>query len=168
MSNCLIAEYETNVAAMLGLEVLEKNDYTLENVSIVSSATDPAAKHLHNLPQDAGAKAATSAAPEGRSTALGMLIGGTLASPFAAGTLIGPFVIGGPLLGMAIGAAIGNLLESMDQWGVAQPTTQDYESRVKEGSVLIIVHDIDSSELNDAESLLKTTDPKTLERFEVT
>lgn len=163
MSKCLIAEYETNAAAKVGLEVLETDHFTLQNVSVVSKASDPAAKHLQELHDE---KESKPQAPDGRSTSLGMLIGGTVAAPIAAGTLIGPFIIGGPLVGMAVGAAIGSLLGSLDRWGVSHNISADYEKRVRAGSVLVIVHDVDEIRLNDAKSLLQTTDPKSLEQYE--
>ncbi len=163
MSQCLIAEYETNAAAKDGLEVLEKTGYTLEQVSVVSSADDPAAKHLRGLQDEPEKHISSASAPEGRSVSLGMLIGGTIAAPLAAGTLIGPFIIAGPLVGIALGAAVGSLVK-MDNWGVARDVSADYEQRVKSGSVLVIVHDVDEIEINEAEASLKTTGPKSLER----
>ncbi len=166
MSKCLIAEYETSAAAKFALETLESDDFTLDHVSVVASAADPAAKHLHELREQSEEDQANSV-PKSRATSLGMLIGGTVAAPIAAGTLIGPFIIAGPLVGMALGAAIGGFLGSLQRWGVAHHVGADYEERVKAGSVLIIVHDVDQMRLKDAEALLGTTDPISLERYEV-
>jgi uncharacterized membrane protein len=163
MSKCLIAEYETNAAAKVALEVLEQGGFTLEQVSVVSSASDRAAKHLSEIHDIAE----SSDAPDGRSTSLGMLIGGTVAAPIAAGTLIGPLIVAGPLVGMAIGAAIGSLLSSMEHWGVEHHVSADYEQRVNDGSTLLIVHDVDDAQLAGAEALLKPTDPKSLEEHRV-
>jgi uncharacterized membrane protein len=162
MSNCLIAEYETEAAAKAGLEVLESEHFTLENVSVVSSASDDARKHLDALHDESARDASVSpSAPEGRGVSLGMLIGGTV----VAGTLVGPFVIAGPLLGMALGAAIGGLLSHMHRWGVPHHVSSDYEQRVQSGSVLVIVHDIDDVRLAGAERLLNATNPKTIEKY---
>ncbi len=164
MSKCLIAQYESNGAAKLGLEVLEKGGFTLRTVSIVSKADDPSAKYLRDS-HDAGDRPDPGVSPpDSRGATLGMLIGGTVAAPIAAGTLIGPFIIAGPLVGMAIGAAVGSLLQ-MDRWGVAHDVSADYEKRVRSGDVLVIVHDVDDLELNDAQALLKTTNPKSIEKF---
>ncbi len=141
------------------MEVLDRSGFTLTQVSVVSSALDPAAERLHDLTDDAENERAAASAPEGRNTSLGMLIGGSVAAPIAAGTLVGPFIIAGPLIGIAIGAAVGSLM-GMKRWGVAHDVSADYEQRVKAGSVLVIVHDVDDVELSGAEASLKTTDPK--------
>lgn len=167
MTKCLIAEYETTVAAKVALEALEREHFTLENVSVVSSASDSAAERLHDLHEDDSEQATAISAPEGRSTSLGMLIGGTLAAPIAAGTMVGPFIIAGPLVGMALGAAIGRLFGGMEQWGVARDVSADYEQRVKSGAVLVIVHHGDSTRLQQADEVLQSTDPESLEKYEV-
>jgi uncharacterized membrane protein len=159
MSKCLIAEYDTSAAAKVALEILEVNAFTLETVSVVSKATDPAVKHLRELENESSS--------QNRPTSLGMLLGGTIAAPIAAGTLIGPFIIAGPLVGMALGAAIGGLVGSMQRWGVADDISADYEKRVRAGSVLIIVHDVDIDRLREAREQLVSTDPKSLESYEL-
>ena len=52
MSKCVIAEYQTTAAAKLALEDLEAGHFTLENVSVVSSVSDPSADQLHRLDSD--------------------------------------------------------------------------------------------------------------------
>lgn len=162
MSKCLVAEYENYADARIGLEVLEKCGFTMDQVSVVSRASDPASKHLQALQTDEPPSSSGSAA-DGRNASLGMLIGGTVAAPIAAGTMIGPFIIAGPLVGMAIGAAVGSLL-NMESWGVTRDVSVDYEQRVQAGSVLVIVHDVEEFQLTDAELSLKTTGPKSLEQ----
>ena len=165
MSNgCLIAEYQTNAGAKLALEVLESGDITLRNVSVVSKASDPSAEHLQQLSGDVSQERQDQASG-GRSTSLGMLIGGTVAAPITAGTMIGPFMVAGPLVGMAVGAAIGSLLGSLDRGGDSGNVAADYEQRVNSGSVLVIVHDADSRTINHAMALLKTTEPISLEKY---
>lgn len=162
MSKCLVAEYETNATAKIGLEKLEESGLGLSEVSVVSNAEDSDAECLDGLHEESQNQDATASA--NRSTSLGMLIGGTVAAPIAAGTMVGPFIIAGPLVGMAIGAAVGSLL-GMERWGVAHDVSAEYEQRVKSGSVLIIVHDVDDRQLSDAESFLKTTGPKSVEKY---
>jgi uncharacterized membrane protein len=167
MSKCVIAEYQTTAAAKLALEALETEHFTLQNVSVVSSVSDPTAKQLHKLDSDQHQHHLASA-PEGKTVSLGMLIGGSIATPIAVGTLIGPLIVVGPLVGIAIGATVGSLLSSTERWGVQHDISADYEQRVRSGSVLIIVSGVDETRLDDAELLLKATDPKSLQRFELT
>lgn len=167
MSRCLIAEFDHSEAAKAGLEVLEKNGFTLENVSVVSSVSDPAAEHLHEL-HDLPGHEPVDTSPDDRNTSLGMLIGGSLAAPIAAGTLVGPFIIAGPLVGMALGAAVGSLLKGTKKWGVEHDVAADYEQRVTEGAVLIIVNAHEEARLAEAQRLLETTSPRSIDQFEVT
>lgn len=167
MSKCVIAEYRTTAAAKLALEALESEHFTLKNVSVVSSVSDPTAVQLHKLDADDHHEHHRASAPEGKSISLGMLIGGSIATPIAAGTLIGPLIVVGPLVGIAIGAAVGSLLSSTERWGVHQDVSADYEQRVRSGSVLVIVNTEDESRLDVAEQVLESSDPSSLRRFEV-
>lgn len=167
MTECLIAEYESRTAAKDALERLERAHFTLENVSIVSDASDPAAEHLEGLQSEDDSTPASISAPEGRTTSLGMLIGGSIAAPIAAGTLIGPFIIAGPLVGMALGAVVGRWLGGMQQWGVSLDVSADYQKRVQAGAVLVIVHDVDAARLTNANEVLRETHPLTLEKYQV-
>lgn len=87
------------------------------------------------------------------------------AAPIAAATMIDPFIVAGPLLGMAVGAAVGGLLKSTSEWGVDLDATKDYERRVREGAVLIIVHSENRVSLDEAEAVLKTIGPDSIRRF---
>lgn len=162
-TQCVIAEYQNMIEATLAIESLKAEHFTLRTVSVISSKDDPAAAelgHLKHLEDDA--------AVTGRTVNAAMVIGGTLAAPIAAGTLIGPFIIAGPLVGMAVGAAIGSLYTGLHKWGVAEDVSADYESRVTSGSVLVIVSEDLPERLELAEKVLQQTKPKSLERFAFT
>jgi len=176
MQKCVIAEFETLEATRTALEALEISGYTIENVSVVTSVDDPAAKHLAGLfgeetslgkgskEPDVEAKS-TSTKPDSRDVGLGMVLGGTIAAPLAIGTMLGPFMIIGPLVGMGVGAVLGGLLSgstgsSDDKIG------KNYEERVKAGSLLVIVHDDDDILLREANSTLQTIGPLSIEQFE--
>lgn len=168
MTECVVAEFRTRAGAKLALEVLERNHYTRENVSVVMHSDDPAAEKLDDM--QAGdaipADQVEATSPDGRSVGLGMLLGGMIAAPLALGTMIGPFILAGPLVGMGIGAAFGGLFSS-HQRGDTEDENLSYENRVKGGSVLVIVTQDEQIGLNEAEAVLATTNPKTMERFEL-
>jgi len=168
MKECVVAEFQTRAGAKLALEVLERNQYTLDNVSVVMHRGDPAARKLdHAQAGDAiSAEQIGAKSPDGRSVGLGMLLGGTIAAPLALGTMIGPFILVGPLVGMGIGAAFGGLFSSHQGRGV-DDETPSYEDRVKAGAILIVVTNDQRIGLNEAEALLATTNPTTMERFEL-
>ena len=71
----------------------------------------------------------------------------------------------GPLVGMAVGAAVGGLYTRLKSWGVGEDVSADYEQRVLAGSVLVIVNEESQSRLELAEQTLRDTEPKSLERF---
>ncbi|MGV3484493.1 MAG: DUF1269 domain-containing protein [Planctomycetaceae bacterium] len=160
-TQCVIAEYETMVEAKLAIEALKAEHFTLRSLSVISSKDDPAATellHLHHTEEDS--------APVERTVNAAMLLGGSLAVPITAGTLLGPFAVAGPLVGMALGAAVGGLFATLHRWGVGEQVSADYEQRVIDGSVLVIVSEEDRPRIELAERVLRTTEPKTLERFD--
>lgn len=159
---CVIAEYDSAEKAQVGLEVLEKNGFTTETVSVVSRRNEESVGALAHLERDA--PETSEDRPEETSTGLGMLLGGGVAAPIAAFTMVGPFMLAGPIAGIAAGAVAGRVLGGAHKWGVHESARESYERRVKEGAVLIIVHD-DSIRLDDAESVLSTTQPRKLDRF---
>jgi len=168
MTECVVAEFRTRAGAKLALEVLERNHYTIENVSVIMHGDDPPADKLDDFRDDGAIPAdqAKAAAPDSRSVGLGMLLGGTIAAPLALGTMIGPFFLVGPLVGMGIGAAFGGMFSS-HQGGDSSEEGPSYEERVKAGAILIVVTPDEKVGLNEAEAVLATTNPKTMERFEL-
>ena len=156
---CLVVEFGSLSDAQVGLEVLDTFDFKLDAVSIVSHGDEEALQKI-------GDQERSAEEPASKSARLGTLIGGTVAGPIAVGTMIGPFIVGGALVGMAVGATVGGLLGSAQQWGIHEDAAQDYEQRVKNGSVLVIVTST-SPRLDEAEQGLKTTGPKSLQRFSV-
>lgn len=180
MQKCVIAEFETREAARIALEALEISGYTIENVSVVASVDDPAAKHLAELPgqeksferrpsEEANEPdvevAPTGTTPDSRDVGLGMILGGTIAAPLAIGTMVGPFMVIGPLVGMGIGAVVGGLLSS-STGSSDDDVGKTYEERVKEGSILVIVHDDDDIRLREANSTLQTIGPLSIQQFD--
>ncbi len=168
MKECVVAEFRTRAGAKLALEVLERNHYTLKNVSVVMHNDDPATDKLDDLRQDEAIPAdqVQAKAPDSRGVGLGMLLGGTIAAPLAMGTMIGPFFLAGPLVGMGLGAAFGGLFSSHQRGDLAEDNPS-YEDRIKAGSILIVVTEDEQIGLNEAEAVLATTNPKTMERFEL-
>jgi hypothetical protein len=96
-------------------------------------------------------------APEGAVTGgtAGGLLGGVAGWLVGVGTLaipgLGPFVAAGPILaalsGAAAGAAVGGLAGALIGMGIPEIEARRYESRLREGKVLIsvLVHDAEMS-----------------------
>ncbi len=153
-----IAEYGSLEKAGVGLEVLEKSGYGSQEVSLITKPTK-VPNTLGAMHDELRGGTATLA-----STGLGMLVGGSFAAPIAIGTMIGPFIVAGPLAGLAMGGGMGAFLGQL-----SSPTVKDakaeYENRVESGSVLVLLEIGSPVRLQDAVNLLKTTDPQSLESF---
>ncbi len=133
-SQCVVAEFDSLRKARNTLEVLAKSDYRGENVSYLANSEDPELKVLQNILDESKSEAGSSVR-----AGAGGLIGAALATPLAAGTLIGPFILVGPLVAFGIASSLGGLL------GVAKDSevaNKDSKSRVKDcierGGVIIL------------------------------
>lgn len=154
----LVAEYASPEDASVGLEVLEKEGFTTESVSVVSRQ-EGSTEEIEDLHDRRGQHSSGE-----KTTGLGALIGGVVATPIAVTTMIGPFLIAGPLAGMAAGAVVGGLAGNARSWGADETMSERYEKRVANGGVLVIVHDR-SARLAEAKRGLKTTNHISLEEF---
>ena len=158
---CLIAEYESIDRMKSGLMALKDSGFTLEEYSVVINADDQSLTILEGEhPEPADEMVSSSEAVN-----IGTFLGGIIAAPLAAGTLIGPFIVVGSLVGMVAGATIGGVFSAVEHLGVTKDIGADYERRVESGSTLIIVNHVDVGRIEQARQLLKNTAPKTLESF---
>ena len=106
-------------------------------------------------------------APEGTATgaATGGTIGGTLGLLAGIGALaipgLGPFIAAGPIMatlaGVGVGGAVGGLVGALVGMGIPEYEAKRYESRVKDGGVLLSVHCATSDEVTRAKEFLKRT-----------
>ena len=104
-------------------------------------------------------------APEGAATGAGTggLLGGGLGWLVGIGTLaipgLGPFVAAGPIMaamsGAAAGAAVGGLSGALIGMGIPEYEAKQYESKLKEGNVLISVHTEDADDRRVAKDILE-------------
>jgi hypothetical protein len=66
---------------------------------------------------------------------------------------------------MGVGGVLGGLLSSATGVG-DENFTKSYQDRVKAGSILVIVHDDDFVRLNEANSILQTIGPASIDQFD--
>ncbi len=102
------------------------------------------------MPEGAATGAATGGAVGG---ALGLLAGiGALAIPG-----LGPFIAAGPIMatlgGAAAGAAAGGLTGALIGLGMPEYEAKQYESKVKDGNILLSVHTDDSARCSRAKEI---------------
>jgi hypothetical protein len=87
--------------------------------------------------------------------ALGLLAGiGALAIPGA-----GPFIVAGPLMaslaGLGVGGAVGGLVGALVGMGIPEFEAKCYDSRLKDGAILLAVHCASSEEVCKAREVLE-------------
>lgn len=105
------------------------------------------AQHTH-VPEGAAAGAGVGAI-------LGWLAGiGSLAIPGA-----GPFIAAGPIMGAlggaAVGGAAGGLIGALTGMGVAEEHAKLYDSRIRNGGVLVSVHTDTAAQITGAREIFK-------------
>lgn len=94
--------------------------------------------------------------PEGAATGAGTgaLLGGALGWMAGIGALaipgVGPLIAAGPILGaltgLAVGGTVGGVSGALIGMGIPEYEAQQYESKLKEGNILMCVHASDSDE----------------------
>jgi len=104
-------------------------------------------------------------APEGTAAggATGFVVGGVLGWLAGIGSLaipgIGPFIAAGPILaalsGAAVGTAIGGIAGALIGMGIPEYEARRYESKIKEGNILVSVHSETSEMADRAKDILK-------------
>jgi len=157
---CLIAEYPTREKFSTALEVLNTSDFTQSEVSTVLHSSDHPSE-LRNVEDTT-----PGSPPAEKTMAASTVAGGTLGAAVGAMTMVGPLLVAGPILGMAAGAIGGSLLSLVESWGVEPDVANDYEEKVRSGSCLVIVSG-DEMRLREAEQLLMTVGPASINHFKV-
>lgn len=178
---CLVAEYESQSAAKIGLEVLRKSDFQSDAVSMAWKGNTQALEKLDRGDDDTNDLGVDS------SMEIGAGIGALVGTPLAIGSVMGPIMIAGPLAAMLGGAALGavvseagadaanrqsadrvdsrGLFAMANHYGINAHSASMYEQRINEGAILVIVTST-PPRLDEAQRSLKTTGPASLQRFE--
>ena len=104
-------------------------------------------------------------APEGATTGgtTGFVAGGILGWLAGIGTLaipgLGPFIAAGPIMAAlsaaAVGTAVGGIVGALVGMGMPEFEARRYESKIKEGNILVSVHTEDSGGVDRATQVLK-------------
>ena len=157
-SECIIAEFEDAETARLGLEVLAKAGYGADHVSIVTRHDHPALKDGSKPEQNAADSKEVAS-----SAGVGGVLGGALAIPLAASTLLGPLILVGPIVGMGIGALLGGMLGSTTN---DKSSKDNFHETVEQGGVLLVVTG-SNADLIDAQASVKTAGPIRVTRLTV-
>lgn len=172
MNKTIIGIFENRTDAEGAISALKDDGFNPKDISVVMKDEEQAQVVNDNT----GAGVAESAV--GGATT-GAVVGGV--TGFLAGTVLpglAGFLIGGPIgaalgltgvaattvSGAATGAVAGGLIGGLMGLGLSQPEAEHYESRVKEGAILLAVPTSDESEsrVNEIFSNTHATDTKTV------
>jgi len=135
---------------------LEAAGFSPNDISVLFPDRGGARDFAHEKNTKAPEGAAAGAATGGLLGAgLGWLVGiGSLAIPG-----LGPFVAAGPIMaalgGAAIGATAGGLTGALVGMGLPELEAKQYESKLREGNILISVHTEDSDERASAKEIFE-------------
>jgi uncharacterized membrane protein len=156
MASTIFAIAKSEEQAANIINQLQTAGFTNDDVSVLFSdkvgTTDFAVKHNTKAPEGMATGATTGGLMGG---ALGWLAGvGSLAIPG-----VGPFIAAGPIMaalgGAAVGAAVGGLTGALIGLGVPEYEAKRYESRLKEGNVLISVRTLDNKNKDLAKKIFQ-------------
>lgn len=156
MSKAVICMAKTQVQAETIITRLESAGISTSDISVLmpdsSSSRDFATEHNTKAPEGATIGGSAGGIAGG---VLGLLAGiGALAIPG-----VGPFIAAGPIMatlsGAAVGAALGGITGALVGLGMPEYEAKQYESKVKEGGILISVHTSDRDEAERIEEILE-------------
>jgi hypothetical protein len=149
---CVVGVYDSLKQAEQAVHILHRADFPTKQISLVAAGFEGQPEIVEELSRgdDSAHDAAIGA---GLGGVMGMLGGVAVASVFglSAVFLVGP--IGGGLVGTAVGAFLGG----MAGWGVHDEQIRHYETSVKNGKVLVVLHG-NPLELDRAKRILQETD----------
>jgi hypothetical protein len=104
-------------------------------------------------------------APEGATVgaSAGGVVGGALGLLAGVGLLaipgVGPFIAAGPIMaglsGIAVGAAVGGITGALIGMGIPEIEAKRYESKIKDGNILISVHAENPDEVSAAKAIFE-------------
>lgn len=148
--------FETTTKAEMTVDRLIEAGYSSSDISVLAPDQQSSREFAHEkntkTPEGTTAGAATGGAIGGT---LGLLAGiGSLAIPG-----LGPFIAAGPIMGalagLGAGGAIGGIIGALVGMGIPEYEAKRYESRIKDGGVLLSVHCDSSEEVNRAKEVLE-------------
>lgn len=191
---CVVAEYDSLDDVKVAVEVLRKNDFHADAISFVWKGHERALEKVQRK-TFGGESLDERLADEERSMGIGALIGAIPGIQLGITTIMGPFMVAGPLAAVAGGAVVGGLLAEMGHLAAEGPSDLEsvsdydrinakglyamaqyrsrhehkaskYEERVLQGNILIIVTST-PPRLDEAERALQTTHLVSLQRFAI-
>ena len=153
---CVVAVYDSYIRAKAALSALEGSELPPDRVSFVLRDVERETSHPEAIQYgDRAERDGTKGA------AGGGLVGLLLGLPVLLIPGIGPLLIAGPIATGLTGAIVGGFLGVMAGWGVHPDHIQEYEDRIRNGAVLIVV-DGSPDEVAEAKRILDETEVESI------
>jgi hypothetical protein len=155
-TQCVAAVYWSFDDAKRAMIALERANFPLEKVSLVTHSvkgqvSDEGALQFGDQTERKAVKGA----------GVGGLVGALLGAPLLAVPGVGPLLLAGPIATGLTGAIVGGFLGSMIGWGVHDDHVREYEAKVRDGAVLVVVNG-DPKHVAAAKRVLDDTAPAEL------
>ena len=155
MANCVYCLTKTDAQAIRIANRLKTSGFAPSDISILT----PDRGGVRELGHENSTKA-----PEGAATGAGTgaLLGGALGWMAGIGALaipgVGPLIAAGPIIatltGLAVGGTLGGMSGALIGLGIPEYEAKQYESKLREGHILMCVHAQDANDATKARKIL--------------
>lgn len=140
----VIGVFETSDQAINAIHRLKENGYRTEDISVIAKNEEKVEAVERSTDVHEESDAASGA---GAGAVTGGILGGIGGLLVEAGVLlipgVGPFIAAGPLMatltGIVAGGAAGGLVGALVGMGVDKTEAKDYEGKLNEGKILVLV-----------------------------
>jgi hypothetical protein len=163
MASCVYCLAKSEAQAVRIASSLRDSGIAPADISVLA----PDISGLHELGHENSTKA-----PEGTATGgtTGLLVGGALGWLAGIGALaipgVGPLIAAGPILGMlsgaAIGGTLGGIVGALVGLGIPEYEARQYETRLREGNVLVCVHVASAEQASDVRQIMTREDAEAI------
>lgn len=137
MSKTVVGIFATNEEAKSAVNSLRENGFGDNEISLI------ARDNRQQEGEESGTQATYDDQNLGDGTATGGVLGGLAGLLAGVGALvipgIGPIIAAGPIAGVLTGAVAGGVAGGLIDYGIPEERGQFYESRVREGDVLLLI-----------------------------
>ncbi len=149
----IVGIFKTEQNAVNAIENLKTQGYQEDEISVLVSDQTRYTSITEKTGLDLGEKN-----EEGSGALAGAAVGGTIGGVggllLGLGALaipgLGPIVAAGPiaatLMGLLAGGAVGGLAGALVDYGIPEEQARDYEDRIKQGDIMVLVDDDDDEE----------------------
>lgn len=161
---CLVAEFVSMEKVHVALEVLRLDHFASDAVSVAWRGHEDAIKQVEEHEEtDENPRGAAHDAEVGE--LLGETLGGAVATYLHISNMKIPVMVAGPLSGLIGDAIAERLFGVAKHWGIHERAAMRLNQRIADNAILVIVTST-PYRLDEANAVLKTCGPESLERFE--